>query len=839
MSPRLIALIALLFVVGTACDQSGQLDQTPTAAVTVTVALTASEVGASTLQYSVSHPTALSAPLQGTVGVTDPATSFRLTQLPVATGYSLTMFAYKAGATDPFCEGSATFDIEKDTTTFVSTTLTCPTSDPTETGEIGVDITFQLNFCPEIEQVSADPATTVLADPVTLQAAATDPDNTAPVTYLWTATGGTIADGTAATTTFMCPAVGDYTVTLRISDSDTRCDQLRQADVHCMPNALCGNGVREVTELCDDGTNDGGDLECLNCNEFQVCLNGVVQGTEQCDDSGWSAACDVDCTVAECGDGLQNVAAGEVCDDGGETARCDSNCTAAYCGDGTLNITAGEICDSGGQTPTCNANCTLAGCGDLFINVTAGEQCDDGGETATCDADCTAARCGDSTLNPTAGEECDTGGESATCDVDCTFVVCGDAVLNTTAGEICDDGVNDGTGPGLCEPGCGAPATCGNFSIETFEDCDEGGTATATCDANCTFAVCGDATFNAAAGEECDAGGESAACDVDCTEVICGDGLRNATAGEACDTGGESATCDVDCSLPQCGDGLRNQSAGEQCDTGGESASCDIDCTTPVCGDAVLNVTAGEICDDGVETATCDADCTPPVCGDGLLNVSAGEVCDDGVNDGTGPGMCEPGCGAPAQCGNGLNETTEECDDAGESATCDTDCTLAMCGDGTLNVTSGEVCDGGGQTAACDADCTPAACGDGTVNTAAGETCDTAGESATCDVDCTAVLCGDGLPPLGDLLAEPHDKGGAGGQGDDGHQDETDPGLGTTSSPAGPAHGLQADGDAGPLDDREDNRAVAGPLGDGLLPLRPLLGEPLHRLEDHGRGAAG
>ena len=41
-----------------------------------------------------------------------------------------------------------------------------------------------------------------------------------------------------------------------------------------------------------------------------------------------------------------------------------------------------------------------------------------------------------------------------------------------------------------------------------------------------------------------------------------------------------------------------------------------------------------------------------------------------------------------------------------------------------MNAAAGEQCDDGGQSATCDADCTPASCGDGTLNTAAGEQCD-------------------------------------------------------------------------------------------------------------------
>ncbi len=104
-----------------------------------------------------------------------------------------------------------------------------------------------------------------------------------------------------------------------------------------------------------------------------------------------------------------------------------------------------------------------------------------------------------------------------------------------------------------------------------------------------------------------------------------------------------------------------------------------------------------------------------------------------------------PGTVNPCLCGDGVTaDSLEACDDMGESATCDTDCTLAVCGDGTVNMTALEICDDSGESVTCDDDCTDATCGDGNVNTTAGELCDDMGESAACDDDCTAALCGDG-----------------------------------------------------------------------------------------------
>jgi hypothetical protein len=85
----------------------------------------------------------------------------------------------------------------------------------------------------------------------------------------------------------------------------------------------------------------------------------------------------------------------------------------------------------------------------------------------------------------------------------------------------------------------------------------------------------------------------------------------------------------------------------------------------------------------------------------------------------------------------------ETCDDGGPTATCDSDCTAAVCGDGVANALAGEQCDTGGETALCDGDCSFVICGDGRVNTLAGEVCDDGinnGTSGFCASDCSGVL---------------------------------------------------------------------------------------------------
>jgi cysteine-rich repeat protein len=116
------------------------------------------------------------------------------------------------------------------------------------------------------------------------------------------------------------------------------------------------------------------------------------------------------------------------------------------------------------------------------------------------------------------------------------------------------------------------------------------------------------------------------------------------------------------------------------------------------------------------------------------------------------------------RCGDRqVNQASERCDDGAESATCNADCTFAVCGDGKVNRTANEQCDvsGGADTPSCNgttagsvnAACHFTFCGDGYVNQAAGETCDTPGgaDTQSCNgaaappgVACHVPVCGDG-----------------------------------------------------------------------------------------------
>ncbi len=214
------------------------------------------------------------------------------------------------------------------------------------------------------------------------------------------------------------------------------------------PAAVCGNGVREGTEVCDDGFADACgtcNATCTGAGSGALCGDGATcPQVEACDDgfANDCGACNATCsgagTGSVCGDGVRCFET-EACDDGFTDAcgTCNADCTAlgapAVCGDG-MRCEETETCDDGFRDAcgTCNATCTAIGagwaCGD-GARCEETEACDDGFTDAcgSCNATCTAAgvtsTCGDSMICDET-EACDDGnamsgdGCSSACEIE-------------------------------------------------------------------------------------------------------------------------------------------------------------------------------------------------------------------------------------------------------------------------------------------------------------------------------------------------------------------------------------------------------------------------------------
>ena len=134
---------------------------------------------------------------------------------------------------------------------------------------------------------------------------------------------------------------------------------------------VCGNGIVEGDEACDDGNDDDTD-GCTKTCLVPGCGNGVLEPGETCDDGNKSDfdACLNSCQEASCGDGIVWDEM-EECDDANavDTDACLKNCKAAKCGDGYL-WAGKEVCDDGfndGEYNGCSPGCKALAptrCGD-------------------------------------------------------------------------------------------------------------------------------------------------------------------------------------------------------------------------------------------------------------------------------------------------------------------------------------------------------------------------------------------------------------------------------------------------------------------------------------------
>jgi cysteine-rich repeat protein len=128
---------------------------------------------------------------------------------------------------------------------------------------------------------------------------------------------------------------------------------------------VCGNGVIDSGEQCDDGNNSNADRCKNNCTfiaDQPRCGNGIVEANEECDDGNnenndfCTNGCLNNVPDPVCGNGI--VEAGETCDDGNiiNTDTCRNDCSAVLgeCTNGILD--PGEECDDGDQNDLNNCN---------------------------------------------------------------------------------------------------------------------------------------------------------------------------------------------------------------------------------------------------------------------------------------------------------------------------------------------------------------------------------------------------------------------------------------------------------------------------------------------------
>jgi len=323
---------------------------------------------------------------------------------------------------------------------------------------------------------------------------------------------------------------------------------------------VCGDGVPDWYEQCDDGNDVAGD----GCNACTL-EPGYI-----CD---WGGGCH----LVVCGDGVQE----SYVDTGGiwQYEQCDDSNTAS--GDGCSSscvVEAGHICDWNGP-------CHEVICGDgLQESYSLGdgnfgyESCDDGNAVA-------GDGCSDAcAMEP--GFFCPQPG------VSCREIECGDGFQDYWWEEVDGGGAGAGGtgGTGSAGSSGSAGAGGGGYTIFHYEQCDDGNTAS---DDGCSD-VC-----EVEAGWICEVPAEP------CREPYCGDGYIDFIAGGSGGSGGTGMggfAGGSSGSYEECDDA--NATSGDGCDSactyepGYYCPQAGQPCELAVCGNGWVEWPA-EQCDDG------------------------------------------------------------------------------------------------------------------------------------------------------------------------------------------------------------------------------------------------
>ena len=563
-------------------------------------------------------------------------------------------------------------------------------------------------------------------------------------------------------------------------------------------SAVCGNGLIEAGEACDDGKNDGSYGSCApDCSARAAhCGDGAVNGDEECDDglAGNSDtapnACRTTCERAHCGDGVLDQA--ETCD-GGD--NCTEACTIKWT-DATQAVTwevkldansptwkrnAVELCDSS----VINANGSPYAVYSI-TNETGGDQTIAIAGSHTCLSTLHLYRGDFDPAQPSSNCELSTQGQFAEkvgldrpgatrtelvseFEQELFYLYSQRPVRNTIASgfeikqgetvsvvvstqfaEACAGSmkfVRAGCGNGIVEVNylpILTPEVCAQTPelCEQQEQCDDGNTVDGDgCSSTCEIEE----------GVHCYL---DSACQSACTQPACGNGIVEV--GEACDDGNaaDGDGCSSACEIEE----------GFLCVAEVVFACADLEkayvpvfpsmsrlssrCLEAGCGNGIVEV--GEACDDGNAAAgdgcssACEIEegftCNPTI--PALYAEDDHTLVIPELDKAHLTSTCAPTASGPV-CGNGIGEGDEMCDDGnavggdGCSSTCEIEETYVCALSSQVALLPMSIWQIGNQRAF--SNCRIPACGDGILDE--GEACDDGntvdgdGCSAACEIE--------------------------------------------------------------------------------------------------------
>lgn len=561
----------------------------------------------------------------------------------------------------------------------------------------------------------------------------------------------TVATTTTAYTRFSATldTGGASTVYVRVLDSDrvggnSNLDTLEVDYLAIDFSSVCGNGLVEGLEDCDDGNT----LSCDGCSEAcktEPLLSWYPDGDGDTygdpaatPESTWCAPAGKVADNTDCDDANAQVNPGatDVCADG-----VDQNCSGAdqacICGDG--NKGGSEACDDGNRASCdgCSADCRTIeqqvpwypdADGDSYGSAQAPESayCAPAGKVAT-NTDCNDS---DPGIHPGAADVCSDGidqdcsgqdrtcvlGSSCTTNAECPTGFCVDGVCCESA---CDSACQ------TCNHPLSTPGLCAaQFDMTTDAACGAYTCYAGKCASSCLWygsvpfeGLCASGNYCATNGSCLPKKENGAACAVagECVSGLCADGVCcNSTcdgACDACNVAGSEGTCSP---MP---DGATGSPACAPYLCDGISAACPASCV------ADSDCVGGSFCDGG----TCKT------------KLDIGQACSNELQ--CASGFCVDGyC-----CNSACNGACDACDVPGSYGSC----TLRPAGTQAEPSCSPYLCDG--TRAVCPASCaSDADCVEKSTCDLATSTCTMPaglpnGEACTSGDECQSSFCADSI----------------------------------------------------------------------------------------------
>jgi len=521
------------------------------------------------------------------------------------------------------------------------------------------------------------------------------------------------------------------------------------------PPCVCGNGILEPGEECDDGNtspDDGCDANCQiegpvndECvDRTEIFLGATPFDTSLASDSGvppscgglandiwynWNATYTGSLIVNTCGSGYDTVLRafdGCSCPSGGPVSNCctanggigcdDPECQAAVCAvdsfccavqwdsicAGEAQAMCGDLCGGGlGATLACNDDfCGLQS--QITFPVVAGQcyKIQVGGflgATGTGVITLQQPVCGNGILEP--GEECDDGNNSDGdgCDANC--------VLEPQPNDNCADRIDIGLGSTpYCNTGATSdgPQPCGGMGSDVWFNYN------ATSSGSLVISTCP----GAGGGSNCCSANGGIGCDdPECQAAVCAidsfccavawDGICAAEAADLCGDlcgGGGGAPYDTviavydGCSCPGTPSSCCVANGGIGCDDPAcQAAVCAVDSfCCAVAWDGICAGEAATLCGDLCAGAGSAIACNDDFCGlqsQVIVPVVAGNCYKIQVGGFNGAQGCAVLNLQQPDCGNGVQETGEQCDDGNtnDGDGCSSSCTVEFC-DGTEDI---------------------------------------------------------------------------------------------------------------------------------------------------------